>query len=263
MTSRPPLRLLHTSDVHLGAYDSGHVSEERRAALEEMFRRVIDVGLDRGVDFVVIAGDFFDNARVRDETLHFAAEQIARAKVPVVLLPGNHDHVGPDSIYDRFDIESQAPNLRLMRSPAGETVALEGLDVELWGRSHTEQVADFSPLGDAPARGDAAWQIAVAHGHYIHPRAAIHHSFHIREEHLRALDRDYVALGHWELLTRVAGGHVTAAYSGAPLGLGGGSADGRVLIVDLRSDGSVRLTAESLDGEPSIAHDDLPYLEGA
>ena len=263
MTARRPLRLLHTSDVHLGAYDSSRDGGGRRAALEEMFRRVVDVALDRRVDFVVIAGDFIDNARVRDETLQFAAEQIARAQVPVVLLPGNHDHVGPGSIYDRFDIESGAPNLRLMRAPAGETIALEELDVELWGRSHTEQVADFSPLGDAPARGEAAWQIAVAHGHFIHPRAALQHSFHIREEHLRALDRDYVALGHWERLTRVAGGHVTAAYSGAPLGLGGGSADGRVLIIDLGSDGSVRLTAESLDGEPAIAHDDLPYLEGA
>ncbi len=262
MTARPSLRLLHTSDVHLGAYDSGHGSEDRRAALEEMFRRVVDVGLSRGVDFVVIAGDFIDNARVRDETLQFAAEQIARAQVPVVLLPGNHDHVGAGSIYDRFDIESGAPNLRLMRSPGGETVALAELDVELWGRSHTEQLADFSPLGDGPARGKAAWQIAVAHGHFIHPRAALHHSFHIREEHLRALDRDYVALGHWEQLTRVAGGHVTAAYSGAPLGLGGGSADGRVLIVDLERDGSVRLTAESLDGAPAITHDDLPYLRG-
>ena len=262
MTARPPLRLLHTSDVHLGAYDSNLDGAERRAAMEETFRRVIDVALHRRVDFVVIAGDFFDNARVRDETLHFAAEQIARAQVPVVLVPGNHDHVGPGSIYDRFDIESEAPNLRLMRSPGGETVALEGLDVELWGRSHTEQVADFSPLGDAPAPGKAAWQIAVAHGHFIHPRAAMQHSFHIREEHLRALDRDYVALGHWEQLTRVAGGHVTAAYSGAPLGLAGGRSGGHVLIVDLGSDGSVRLTAESLRGAPAIAHHDLPYLEG-
>ena len=262
MTARPPLRLLHTSDVHLGAYDASR-DGERREALEEMFRRVIGVGLDHAVDFVVIAGDFFDNARVREETLSFAAEQIARAQVPVVLLPGNHDHVGPGSVYDRFDFVTAAPNLRLMRTGGGETVALEELDVELWGRGHTEQVMDFSPVADAPAPGEAAWQLAIAHGHFIHPRAETQHSFHILEGELKALDRDYVALGHWEQLTRVAGGHVTAAYSGAPLGLAGGIGDGRVLIVDLESDGSVRLTAESLDGAPAIAHDDLPYLDGA
>ncbi|MDA0366270.1 MAG: metallophosphoesterase, partial [Chloroflexi bacterium] len=64
---RPRLRMLHTSDVHLGAYDSG--SMELRERLHDTFRGVIDVGRRERVDFMVIAGDFFDNARVREETM--------------------------------------------------------------------------------------------------------------------------------------------------------------------------------------------------
>jgi exonuclease SbcD len=257
---RPRLRVLHTSDVHLGAYDSSTI--EQRRHLEDGFRRVIDVGIAEQVDLMLIAGDFFDNARVRPETLEFAAEQIARLDRPVVIGPGNHDHVGPGSVYDRYDFASAAPYLRLIRDPAGETVALRDLDVEVWGKAHTEQLPDFQPFDRVPPRGEAPWQLAIGHGHYLHPRALLHHSFHIREEHLAASGRDYVALGHWEQMARVAaGGSTVAAYSGAPEGLSGTNG-GRVLIVDLFEDGSVRLTGAALGEAPALAHDEIPHLPG-
>lgn len=261
---RPALRLLHTSDVHLGAYDHarGGDLEQRREQHHAGFSRVVDIAREEQADAIVVAGDFFDNARVREQTLRFAASEIARALVPVVVLPGNHDHVGPGSVYTRLDFDALAPNLRLMREPGGETVSLDALGVELWGRGHTEQEPDFSPFADGPPRGEAPWQIAVGHGHYIHPAAALQHSFHIREQHLEALDRDYVALGHWERLTRVAAGGGVAAYSGAPAGLGS-AAGGHVLIVDLQPDGDVRLTAHPLDGADALAHEEIPLLQGA
>ncbi len=263
MSNRPPLRMLHTSDVHLGAYDrvDNERNQKRRAMVEEMFGRVIDVALRERVDFMVIAGDFFDNAGVRDDTLSFAAEQIARLEVPVVLVPGNHDHVGPGSVYDRMDLTAVAQNLRIMRSPDGETMQPEGLNVEIWGRSHTEQDPDFAPIEGAPMRGDAAWHIGVGHGHYIHAEALTTGNFHIYREHIEPLDHDYVALGHWEVQARVAGGGVLAAYSGAPEGLAGVKRQ-RVLIADLEQDGRVRLTSHSLNDGPALSHDEIPFLEG-
>lgn len=262
--TKPRLRLLHTSDVHLGAFDSRSSPEASRDALEAGFRRVIEIGIAEGVDMALIAGDFFDNARVRDETLVFAAEQIARLDRPVVIAPGNHDHVGPISVYDRRDLTEIAQNLTIMRGPTGETVAVEGLEVEVWARSHTETLPDFRPFEGVPARGDAPWQLAAGHGHFIHPDALTTHSFHILEEHLVGAERDYVALGHWEQMTRVAAGELgMAAYSGAPIGLGGDSG-GHVLIVDLEEDGRVTLRGVPLrEGDRHIAHDELPYLPGA
>ncbi|MDA1240670.1 MAG: metallophosphoesterase [Chloroflexi bacterium] len=262
MPVRPRLRLLHTSDVHLGAYDSSKGESPASLNLEAGFRAVIDTGIRERVDGMLIAGDFFDNARVRVETMEFAAREIARLDRPVVIGPGNHDHVGPGSVYDRLDLPALAQNLRIIRDTRGETVALDGLEIEVWGRPHTEQVPDFSPFHPAPPRGDAAWQIAIGHGHFIHPGALLHHSFHIREEHLVATERDYVALGHWERMVRVAAGERTvAAYSGAPESLGG-VVFGHVLIVDLMEDGSVRLTGVPLAEGDSIPHDALPLLEG-
>ena len=262
MPVRPPLRFLHTSDVHLGAYERG-VSErddERDTTVREMFGRVIDLGLRERVDFMVIVGDFFDHARVRDDTLHFAAEQVARLGAPVVVVPGNHDHVGPGSLYDRIDLTSLASNLTLMRAPAGETVRPGGLEVELWGRSHTEQDRDFAPMTGVPARDGAPWRIALAHGHYVRSLSPPLGSYPIHREEISEQDFDYVALGHWEQQTRVDGGSVLAAYSGAPEGLAGIERR-RTLIVDLEQDGAVRIQSHSLDGGPTLAQGDLPLVE--
>jgi len=262
--NRRPLKFLHTSDVHLGAYDHGKddAANQKRAHFHDVFRRVIDVGRKDRVDFMVVAGDFFDNARVMEDTLHFAAEQIARLEAPVIICPGNHDHVGPGSVYDRFDLTSVARNLTIMRAPAGEYVYLDHLGVELWGRSHTEREPDFAPFRDAPGRREAEWHIGVGHGHYLHPGSGTHPSYHIYEEHLELLDHDYIALGHWEQQTRVTAGGMVAAYSGAPQGLAG-TTGGRVLLVHLEEDGSVRLVSKPLDENgPLIDHDDIPLLQG-
>jgi DNA repair exonuclease SbcCD nuclease subunit len=252
--ARRPFRLLHTSDVHLGGHDySTGQHQERRELSEQRFRRVIDVGIAEQVDLFVIAGDFFDHARVHEETLRFAAEQIARIEVPTVIVPGNHDHVGNGSVYDRIDLTSIAQNLIITRNVEGETLSFPDLDLELWGRSHLEHDPAFSPFVDAPGRGDAPWHIAVGHGHYLHPRSGDHPSFHIREEHLAKLDYDYIALGHWEQQTRIAAGGLLAAYSGAPDGLASVMGESN----------SVTLTSHPLDdGRPIMSHDEIPFLQG-
>lgn len=262
---RKELKFLHTSDVHLGAYDHSKAERtlERRQEMHDTFRAVIDLSITERVDFMVIAGDFFDNARVQEDTMQFAGEQLARVPGPVILLPGNHDHVGPGSVYDRLDLTALAPNLRLMRTPEGESVMLDDLNVELWGRSHTELDPNFRPFEDAPRRGDADWHIGVGHGHFLHPMSADHSSYHIYEDHFSVLDHDYFALGHWEQQTRVAAGEGLAAYSGAPDGLAGHTG-GRVLMVHLESDGTVRLESHPLrEGAERLAHDEIPILEGS
>lgn len=260
-TTRRPVRLVHTSDVHLGAYDGQRSDNYRRGELEDGFRRVIDLALEEQADMLVIAGDFFDNARVMEETLHFAAGEIARFGRTTVIGPGNHDHVGPGSVYDRLDLTVHAPNLRILRAPEGERLAFPELDLEVWGRVHAAK--NYEPFDGAPGRGEATWQVGIGHGHFIGTNALLHHSFHIRAEHLAATGLDYIALGHWERLTRVeAGEGVTAAYSGAPDALSGTRLGngGHVLVVDLQEDGTVRLEAVPLGEGPRIAHDDLPYV---
>ena len=87
MPDPKPLRVVHTSDVHLGAYSASEDAKwnDRRELMEHTFTRVIDLANETDADALLIAGDFFDNDRVSTETVVFAAEQnrpLPRANVP-------------------------------------------------------------------------------------------------------------------------------------------------------------------------------------
>jgi DNA repair exonuclease SbcCD nuclease subunit len=222
MADTRPLRVIHTSDVHLGAYSLARDNawSERRALMEAAFARVIDAGNEIEADALLIAGDFFDNDRVTEETVVFAAEQIARFRGEAFLLPGNHDPMDPGRIYWRHDMEAIAPNLRIFREHGGEVFEAHHCDLVVWGRGYLETDWHFEPLVGLPERADGRWHIAMAHGHYVRSDEDLRRSMLIHDHHLDAAgDWDYVALGHWEPHADISREGVTAIYSGAPLAL--------------------------------------------
>ena len=75
---------------------------------------------------------------------------------------------------------------------------------------------DFSPMGGVPPRGNEKWQVAVAHGYYLGPGERKGPSWEIRDADLEKAGRDYVALGHLEVFSRVGSNGAIAFYSGAP-----------------------------------------------
>jgi DNA repair exonuclease SbcCD nuclease subunit len=104
------IKFLHMSDVHLGC---------RRYNLEErtkdFFRSWHDVitnhALPNEVDFVLIAGDFFDRRSIDPQTMNHALAglQLLRdAGIPVVVIEGNHDRRDAVSDYSWMRSFSQA-----------------------------------------------------------------------------------------------------------------------------------------------------------
>lgn len=223
---RRPLRLLHTSDLHLGAHDGRWRANGHRDPGLEMLERVVATALAERADVVVFAGDFFDSNRVRTEVVEAAAELLRRLPMPTVLLPGNHDCYSPDSVYRRFDLPAYHSALHLITSGEGEWLRFPGLDLAVWGRAHLSY-SDSRPLRDVPPRGSERWQVAVAHGHLVRGDYDLGRSYQIYAHEIEASERDYVALGHWELMTDVSVGPVVAAYSGSP------ETTRHVLIVEL------------------------------
>lgn len=242
MSERRPLRLVHTSDVHLGAYSTNKDEKwsARRGLMEAAFANVISLANDVEADALLICGDFFDNDKVAPETVAFAAEQIDRFKGQTFLLPGNHDPMDAGRIYWRHDLEAMAPRLRIIREHAGEVVEAPELDLVVWGRAYLESDWHFRPLDGLPGRMDGRWHIAMAHGHFV--RADGDHSrsllIHQHEIEAAAGQWDYLAFGHWEPHADVSSGGMTAVYSGAPLALSDSNRKaGWAAVVDLNSEG--------------------------
>jgi DNA repair exonuclease SbcCD nuclease subunit len=110
------IKFLHMSDVHLGC---------RRYNLEErtkdFFRSWHDVitrhALPNEVDFVLIAGDFFDRRNIDPQTMNHALaglQLLKDASIPVVVIEGNHDRRDAVSDYSWMRSFSQAGFLILL-----------------------------------------------------------------------------------------------------------------------------------------------------
>jgi DNA repair exonuclease SbcCD nuclease subunit len=223
-TSLPRIRLLHTSDVHIG--DEG-ARELRLRGLE----RAIDAALAHAVDCVLIAGDLFDSARVCQEDIDAALAQLARLCAPVVVTPGNHDCLEPPSIYQRVRLRDAGAHVHFAADPAGAHVRLEELRLAIWARALHAHLPVHRPLANyAPCPGDW-WQVALAHGHWVEDERDAHRSSPIRSAEIAALRCDYLALGHWHRFADLSAGGVLACYSGSPSDCGSARPSANLVIL--------------------------------
>ena len=245
MTSpRRPLRLLHTADIHLDSDGYGNPAEQaaHRERERQIFRRIVECALTERVDLLLIAGDLFDHNRASDETVQFVRTELGRLRQPVIILPGNHDCLRTNAIYDRHDFTSGASHVHVVRRLDGETIEFPELGAVVWGRAMEEHEPGFSPLSGIPGRDEGRWCIAMGHGFFYDERQRPDRSSPIFAEEIRDAGWDYFTLGHHHSRTEVTQGRVAAHYAGAPT-LDGESA---VLRVDLTSTADVRVSAVRL-----------------
>src|SRR5512135_1773392 len=228
MASHPEVTIVHSSDLHLGTDDS--FSDKDRLAV---LPKVLTAASEVNADVVVLAGDSFDNHRQPLELLERAAGMLRDYRKPVVILPGNHDPLTPDSVYRRANL-GLIPNVSILGLNVDKAVMFEEFELEIWGHAHFDYT-DMSPLAN-PRPRSSRWQLAAAHGHYVDasrdPNRMIG-SWLIHREELAATDADYIALGHWNQAAPVGDGKITAHYSGSP------EYTGTVNVVRFKGDGSV------------------------
>jgi len=226
LPTRKKVRLIHTSDTHLGD-QAGHPRSAK--ALESVVGSVAKLG----GDVLLMVGDIFDNDRISDDVLEFFLAQISRLDVPAVVLPGNHDLLDANSVYNRAPFQRKPDNLHIISQNGGEAIALNDLTLDLWGRAMLSHTPQFRPLEGMPAKNSDRWLVAMAHGHF-HVEGDIDvRSSPIYPEDVAGASCDYLALGHWDRHFEASQGNVIAAYSGSPLEPVGRSGEVGVTVVDL------------------------------
>jgi exonuclease SbcD len=220
------LRLLHTSDVHLGARhtDLG----ERAAILRERqfaaFKATVDLAIVESVDLFLIAGDLFDsNTQPRRSVERVAAElgRLARASIRTVIIPGTHDVYDGASIYRAYDLAAMARgggDWITVLTPDIPSVVFPQIDVVVHGRVFDTKRAPHSPLYGMDLSVDrrATWKIGMVHGSLLIPGRTDDDEVVFTEDEIAHSGLDYLALGHWHSAIEGRAGSVTYAYSGAP-----------------------------------------------
>ncbi len=245
-------RFIHTADWQIGKPFRRIVNEQKRFKLQQerlnAIGRIREAARMQGAAFVVVAGDLFDSPTPPTTAVLEVLETIGEMEMPVLVIPGNHDHGALGTVWHREDFQrhqpQMAPNLQLLleREPVelDQAVLLpcpllrnqDSTDPTLWLRS-----LDWSALDSTKPR------VVLAHGgvhgfggreYGLDDEAQTSSNNLIDLDALPQHEIDFIALGDWHNLKQVS---ERAWYSGTPepdrFDQGEGNERGQVLCIDV------------------------------
>jgi len=276
------MRILHTSDWHLGQHFMGKSRQAEHQALIAWLLEQVEM---HSVDAVLVAGDIFDTGTPPSyarELYNQLVGQLYKASVPLLVLGGNHDspatlgesrellaHLGTTVIAATHDdpatqvivlpqrngeagcIVCAVPFVRprdVLHSQAGQSAEDKQLSLQTAIQKHYATVHAAALEKIATLRGKLP---VIATGHLT--TVGANSSESVREIYVGALEAfptsafppaDYIALGHIHRPQKVGGmEHIRYCGSPIPFGFDEAKQQKEVLLVELDSDGLKTVTA--------------------
>ena len=281
------MRVLHTSDLHLGSRLFSESPVFRRVFLESL-REIAEVATAKSCDYLVVAGDLFDANtlnRLDTETILSTIDvfrELRRAGVRVVVSPGNHDyHLDENGVLEVFERAELLSKPRVRVGDAIETKPLELGDLAFIALPGLKNSAEVDYVGSRRVRvlGASSKPTVVLLHSIVDIGGARVGELVPRLSGLKSIawgdvaqlfpQARYFALGHVHYPVPLERrGQVKAAYPGAPVGydsndlldtffLRNKGFRRRVLVVDLDKEPPVYEAVE-LSNTPDVEYVELP-----
>lgn len=239
-----PLKITHTSDVHLNDEPDG-------VKVREAFSQVVDTVLETDTDLFLIAGDLFDHNEIQRKTVDFVYQQLARVSCPTVVIVGNHDVWDERSIVKRMDFRKAGPHVTLLDDADGTQVMFPDLHATVWGRCMLDHDLSNKPMAGVPPRNGDMWHIGMAHGFYTDDPETARSSL-ITPQEIAASGFDYLALGHVHAHRQMRHGNTLACYPGVCAAHIGTLSSGCVALITLTPGEGAKAVAHTLGSEVKL-----------
>lgn len=214
------IKIMHAADLHLGARlpGLGDKATARRNEILRSFFHMLEICASENVDYLLLAGDFLESSEITEQQIQAIRERIAEAaSLKILITPGNHDYMAPDSPY----ASSWPENVHIF---CGACEALTDPEKELviygagFSGTYQERSLLTLPWEEERKKTPGYTRLLVVHGDWNQPESPYHP---ILPEALPPDFFTYVALGHVHKRSPLQTvGHTTVAYSGCPDGTG-------------------------------------------
>ncbi|WP_071396042.1 metallophosphoesterase family protein [Bacillus tuaregi] len=194
------IKFIHAADLHLDSPMTGlsQLPKEIFTVLKdstfEALRKITDTAIEHQVDFVILAGDLFDeqDRSVRAQTrLRKEMERLEAHRISVYIIHGNHDHLNGSWIH--LDMPA---NVHIF----GEHVEVKeftkpNTTVYLYGFSYEKRHINENRLPEYVKKDMADFHIGILHGHF---EGSSEHQPYAPFRLKELIDKrfDYWALGH-------------------------------------------------------------------
>lgn len=116
------LSFLHSADWQIGKPYARVQDPDKRARLRQV--RIEAIGrigaqiAPTKASLLLVAGDLFDSPTPSSSDVSAVCQAIGKLELPVLVIPGNHDHGAPGTVWHRDDFQRHqrqlAPNLQLL-----------------------------------------------------------------------------------------------------------------------------------------------------
>lgn len=231
------MKFLHTADWQIGM-NAVHVAQVGDRLREQRFKtamKVIEEAKRANVEFILIAGDIFENNAVDRMSIQKVVDILSEARMPIYLIPGNHDPLVPGSVWEH-PAWKESPWIHVLT----ESVPVEIPGGVLFPCPIQDKYSKKDPTDWIPKGSGTEIRIGMAHGTVEGvPQEEVHHP--ISRHASQRLGLDYLALGHWHSVAKYPGpdGIVRMAYSGTPEPTAFGERkSGNVLVVEIDAPGA-------------------------
>jgi DNA repair exonuclease SbcCD nuclease subunit len=222
-------RFIHTADWQIGKPFAGIEDAHNRALVQQERLAVIDrigaAAREHGAEFVLVAGDLFDSPTPTRAMVSATCAAVGRIGLPVVAIPGNHDHGGAGGLWDQAFFEKEraelAPGLTILTAAvAFEIGGAVIFPCPLLRRAESADTTAWLREAGVLAGAGERTRIVLAHGSTRgfggepdDEEGVATAANRIELERLDAGEVDYVALGDWHGTKEVG---PKAWYAGTP-----------------------------------------------
>jgi len=161
------MRFLHTADWQLGMtrHFLGDDAQPRySAARRDVVAGLGAVAAEVGAEFVVVAGDVFEHNQLAPPVISQSLEAMRALKIPVYLLPGNHDPLDASSVYTSALFTAERPNNVVVLDRAGAHEVRPGLQIVAAPWRCKSPAADLAAEALDGLPCDGVTRVLVAHG---------------------------------------------------------------------------------------------------
>jgi len=245
------IRFVHASDLHLDATFGGVDATDDKVAkaLErstlEALDRIVQLCVDREVDFLVLAGDLYnssDHSLRAELAFQRAMRRLADAGIGAYVVRGNHDPA--DGWSAGLELPDSVVVFAADRVERREVLHDGEVVCAVYGRSFpTRQVTENLALDFSRDDGDP-YAVAVLHAN-VGQREGWDNYAPCSVDDLRAAGMDYWALGHIHMAGRVSD-NPPAVYPGSTQGLNPTEEGPRgCYVVHLEKDGTTEEFVET------------------
>ena len=191
------MKFLHAADLHLDTPFVGisNFSKDLQAKLKnstyQAAEKIFQTAIAEQVDFVILAGDIFDDTDSSLKAQMFLKQQfekLEQANIKVFMVYGNHDYYRSN-----FAVASFPGNVEVFGQDVTTTdlATKDGLHVGITGFSYYQQHVKEDVVQNYPDRGNYDYQIGILHAGVGDDNYA---PFQVKT--LLTKGYDYWALGH-------------------------------------------------------------------